>query len=112
MKFNPSTAEKVTVKKLPKTALVLVAAGCHELEVATINHVLNSAGVEVTLANVNGYGSVKCSHGMVIVTDEGVKDIPSSRCYGAVLIPGGEFSQWSVCLQFMSNSQVIKQLLP
>lgn len=43
----------------------------------------------MTVANAQGYGPIKCSHGLVVGTDEGLKDIPAAKSFGAVIIPGG-----------------------
>lgn len=93
MRLNGITSEKVTTeRKSSRTALVLVSVGCHEMEVATITHVLKSAGVDVAIVSIDGSNAVKCSHGMVIVPDECLKDVPRSKSFGAIVIPGHQAS--------------------
>lgn len=92
MKFNGITSEKGTERKSSRTALVLLASGCHEMEVATITHVLKSAGVDVTSVSIQGSNTVKCSHGMVIIPDECLKDVPRSKSFDVIVIPGHQAS--------------------
>lgn len=87
IKYN-ANLKKVTTRKLQKTALILASDGSHEIEIATLTHFLQSAGITVTIANVDGHGPVTCSHGLIIFTNEGLKNVSSAEPYGAIVIPG------------------------
>ena len=68
------------------TAIVILADGFEEIEAVTQIDVLRRAGVEVTVAGLNG-GVVTGAHGLGIVTDSALVDLNTTA--DLVVLPGG-----------------------
>lgn len=68
-------------------ALVFLAPGAEELETVAIVDVLRRAGVEVTLAGVQGPQPVLCSRRISLVPDCGLKEARGP--YDLLVCPGG-----------------------
>jgi protein DJ-1 len=69
------------------TALVVLAEGAEEMEVTIIVDVLRRAGVEVTLAGLDGAAPVGCSRRVVIVPDMALSR--AGYDHTALILPGG-----------------------
>jgi len=70
------------------SAIVPLADGCEEIESVTIIDVLRRAGVEVTVAGVDGL-DVKASRGVNLRADAMLPDVVD-RDYDLVALPGGK----------------------
>jgi protein DJ-1 len=76
----------IDMRDIP-SALVVLAEGAEEMEVTIIVDVLRRAGIEVTLAGLDGDRPVLCSRRIQILPDK-----PLSRAgsdHGALVLPGG-----------------------
>lgn len=71
-----------------KTALVILAEGSEELEVASPIDVLRLCNVEVTVAGLEGRDPVKCARGTTVVPDKALADV-KSRVFDVIVMPGG-----------------------
>jgi protein DJ-1 len=69
-------------------ALVFLAEGAEEMETVITVDILRRAGIEVTLAGVNGDQTVTCSRNVKIVPDCSLEKVSSSQ-FDAVVLPGG-----------------------
>ncbi len=70
-----------------KRALVILAPGAEEMEATIVVDVLRRAGVEVTLAGLDGVAAVTCSRGVRILPDAALTAAGSD--FDAVVLPGG-----------------------
>jgi protein DJ-1 len=70
-----------------KHALVILAEGAEEIEVVVPVDVLRRAGVDVTLAGLDGPGVVTCSRGVRIAPDGALSEAVGP--FDLVLLPGG-----------------------
>jgi protein DJ-1 len=77
-----------TNRKMSNNALVFLAQGAEEMETVITVDVLRRAGVNVTLAGVNGAEPVLCSRNVRVVPDEDLNNVKDNT-YDAVIIPGG-----------------------
>ena len=68
-------------------ALVFLASGFEEIETVTIVDVLRRAGVDVTVAGL-APNIVEGKHGMRIVPDKSIDDVPVED-FDAFVVPGG-----------------------
>jgi len=68
-------------------ALVVLAEGAEEMEVTIIVDVLRRAGVDVTLAGLDGDRPVLCSRRVVIVPDKSLAR--AGNDHHALVLPGG-----------------------
>lgn len=68
-------------------ALVLLAPGAEEMEVTILVDVLRRAGIEVTLAGVEGARAVRCSRQVVIEPDVALTAVAGE--HDALVLPGG-----------------------
>ena len=71
-----------------KRALVFLAEGAEEMETVITVDVLRRAGIEVTLAGVNGEQPVTCSRLVKIVPDCSLEKVGNDQ-FDAVIVPGG-----------------------
>ena len=70
-----------------KRALVILATGAEEMETVIAVDVLRRAGIEVTLAGLDGSDPVVCSRNVKLVPDCALADARGS--FDAVVLPGG-----------------------
>jgi protein DJ-1 len=70
-----------------RTALVIVASGSEEMEVVISVDVLRRAGVEVTVAGLDGPGEVSCSRGVRLLPDVALETVSAE--FDVVVLPGG-----------------------
>jgi DJ-1 family protein len=71
-----------------KTALLVLADGCEELEVASPIDVLRLCGIQVTVAGLTGKQSVKCARGMIVVPETSLADV-RDESFDVIVMPGG-----------------------
>lgn len=76
-------AKQSTAKKV----LILLASGAEEMEVVITADVLRRAGLEVTLAGVEGPAPVRCSRGVVLVPDCDLAAVTGD--FDLIVLPGG-----------------------
>jgi 4-methyl-5(b-hydroxyethyl)-thiazole monophosphate biosynthesis len=69
--------------------LVPLAVGFEEIEAVTIVDVLRRAGVDVTLAGLDGPGAVAGAHGIVVEAPVGLAAVADER-FDMIVLPGGE----------------------
>ena len=74
--------------KMVKRALVFLAEGAEEMETVITVDVLRRAGIEVTLAGVNGEQTVTCSRLVKIQPDCSLEKVSNDQ-FDAVIVPGG-----------------------
>ena len=77
---------------MKRSALVLLAEGFEEVEAVTPIDYLRRAGIEVTVASVDGNLLVKGARGIVVNADFTLYDLVNqqgSAAYDAIIIPGG-----------------------
>ncbi|KAI8817698.1 DJ-1-like protein [Fimicolochytrium jonesii] len=72
-----------------KTALVLLSEGNEEMETVIPMDILRRAGVKVTLAGLNGAGTVTCSRNVKIVPDTALSALQDKNAFDAIILPGG-----------------------
>ena len=73
---------------MAKTALVLAATGSEEMELVITGEVLRRAGIDVTIAGLEGSGPITCSRKVVIVPDKSLDEVKSAQ-FDIVILPGG-----------------------
>eukprot|EP01013_Petalomonas_cantuscygni_P012093 TRINITY_DN257_c0_g1_i1.p1 TRINITY_DN257_c0_g1~~TRINITY_DN257_c0_g1_i1.p1 ORF type:complete len:212 (-),score=30.36 TRINITY_DN257_c0_g1_i1:642-1277(-) len=71
------------------SALVLVAHGSEDIELACITDVLVRGGFKITLAACALETTVTLARGLTVVADKLVVDIPSSKDFDVIALPGG-----------------------
>jgi len=71
----------------PGSAVVLLAEGNEEMEAVITIDVLRRAGIEVTVAGIDGTGPVQCSRGVVITPDRALDELGGD--FDLVALPGG-----------------------
>ena len=81
------TKKSLIDPNLSKTALVLVADGSEDIEVATVVDVLRRADIEVIIASTSETLDVVLSKGLQVTADKMINDIGTTS--DAVIIPGG-----------------------
>ncbi len=69
------------------SAVVLLAQGSEEIEAVISIDVLRRAGIEVTVAGVDGAAPVRCSRDVVISPDVALDDLDGE--FDVVVLPGG-----------------------
>lgn len=77
---------------MKKSALVLVADGCEEIETVTVVDVLRRAHVEATLAAAGASKAVKMSRGVLLVADVLLSEFATPQtveAFDAIILPGG-----------------------
>jgi len=68
-------------------ALVFLAPGAEEMETVIVVDVLRRAGIEVTLAGVDGAQAVTCSRNVKLVPDCALADVQGA--FDVLVLPGG-----------------------
>lgn len=89
---------------MAKTALVPLAEGAEEMETVIIVDVLRRAGVEVTLAGVDGPSAVRCSRGVLLMPDTALSDVSGN--FDVIVLPGGAGGAARLC----TSSEVGRRL--
>jgi protein DJ-1 len=69
------------------TALVLLTQGSEEMEAVISIDVLRRGGIEVTVAGVEGSGSIRCSRGVRITPDVALEEVEGD--FDVLVLPGG-----------------------
>jgi len=72
-----------------KTALVVIADGSEEIEAVTAIDVLRRAGINVTVAGLEGSKVVNCSRNVNIVPDASFQDANAKGPFDVIILPGG-----------------------
>ncbi|XP_064537840.1 protein dj-1beta [Drosophila montana] len=91
---------------MTKSALIILAPGAEEMEFTIAADVLRRAGVNVTVAGLNGSEPVKCSRDVVIVPDKSLEEALADEPYDVVVLPGGLGGS-----NAMADSKAIGELL-
>lgn len=68
-------------------ALVLLAQGNEEIEAVITIDVLRRAGINVTVAGVDGADPIRCSRGVMITPDVALEEVSGE--FDIVVLPGG-----------------------
>lgn len=71
-----------------KTALILLAEGCEEMEVVILVDVLRRGGMRVTMAGLEP-GEVVASRGVRLLPDMPLDAVTDAKSYDLLLLPGG-----------------------
>lgn len=69
-------------------ALVLLSQGCEETEAVTTIDLLTRAGIDVTYASITEEREIKCSRGVVILTQKTFSQV-KELSFDVVILPGG-----------------------
>ncbi|XP_023160016.1 protein dj-1beta [Drosophila hydei] len=89
-----------------KKALIILAPGAEEIEFTIAADVLRRAGINVTVAGLEGSEPVKCSRDVIIVPDKSLEDAVTDEVYDVIVLPGGLGGS-----NAMSDSKAIGELL-
>lgn len=87
---------------MAKTAIVVITEGSEEMEATITIDLLRRAGVEVTVAGLEGAGPVTCSRGVKILPDVGLSDVEGPA--DVFVLPGGAGGA-----QAFAKSEAVKQ---
>ncbi|GFN84753.1 protein dj-1 [Plakobranchus ocellatus] len=79
------------------SALVILAEGAEEMEVVISVDVLRRAGIEVTMAGLDGVKPVLCSRDVKLVPDKSLADALKAGPYEAIVCPGGNKGSQNLC---------------
>jgi len=79
-----------------KTALVVLAEGCEEMEVVITADVLRIAGIQVTIAGLTSDKPVKGSREIILTPDKSLTAALGQQ-YDALVLPGGETGAKRMC---------------
>ncbi|MDR2742153.1 MAG: DJ-1/PfpI family protein [Treponema sp.] len=74
---------------MSKKALVFLADGFEEVEAVTPIDYLRRAGIEVTTASVSGNRTVTGAHGLPVVADSLLSELPAGVAWDVLVCPGG-----------------------
>jgi 4-methyl-5(b-hydroxyethyl)-thiazole monophosphate biosynthesis len=74
---------------MSKKALVFLADGFEEVEAATPIDYLRRAGIEVTTVSVDGNKIVTGAHGLPVVADSLITELPAETAWDILVCPGG-----------------------
>ncbi|CAL4107400.1 unnamed protein product, partial [Meganyctiphanes norvegica] len=99
----------LTTDTMSKSAILLLAEGAEEMEAVITIDTLRRAGVNVTVAGLNGAGPVKCSRDVIIVPDMSLEDAVAKGPYDAVLLPGGLKGAEALGASSMVKDLLVKQ---
>ncbi len=69
------------------SALVLLAPGTEEMEAVISIDVLRRAGIDVTVAGIDGDGPTRCSRGVTITPDVALDSVEGA--FDVLVLPGG-----------------------
>lgn len=72
-----------------KRALIAVANGTEEVEMATCYDILQRAGLAITLASVHGAVDCTLAHGMRVTADTTFGALDAGEAFDVVVLPGG-----------------------
>jgi protein deglycase len=71
-----------------KTAMVLLAAGCEEMEAVIILDVLRRGGIETTAVGLQA-GMFEASRGVKLTPDIALDDLEAAKDFDLMVLPGG-----------------------
>uniref|UniRef100_U5EU18 Putative transcriptional regulator dj-1 n=1 Tax=Corethrella appendiculata TaxID=1370023 RepID=U5EU18_9DIPT len=100
---------------MSKKVLAVLPTGAEEMEFVISVDVLRRAGVEVTVAGLNGTDPVKCSRDVVIKPDTSFESASKNE-YDCIVLPGGLGGSKAMCeskalgeilKKFESNGKII-----
>jgi 4-methyl-5(b-hydroxyethyl)-thiazole monophosphate biosynthesis len=74
---------------MTKKALVFLADGFEEVEAVTPIDYLRRAGIAVTAASVSGSRTVTGAHGLPVIADSLVTEVPEGAVWDVLVCPGG-----------------------
>jgi 4-methyl-5(b-hydroxyethyl)-thiazole monophosphate biosynthesis len=74
---------------MSKKALVFLADGFEEVEAVTPIDYLRRAGIEVTTASAGGSRTVTGAHGLPVVADSLITELPEGAAWDVLVCPGG-----------------------
>jgi 4-methyl-5(b-hydroxyethyl)-thiazole monophosphate biosynthesis len=75
--------------EMSKKALVFLADGFEEVEAVTPIDYLRRAGIEVTTASLGGSKTVTGAHGLPVIADSLITELPEGTAWDALVCPGG-----------------------
>lgn len=88
-----------------KTALVILAEFCEELEVASPVDFLRLCQVKVTVAGLTGAQQVQCARGLMMVPDCALDEVIHNN-YDVIVMPGGNAGS-----DLIAESEVVGEML-
>jgi protein DJ-1 len=91
---------------MSKKVLVFLATGAEEMETIITVDTMRRAGIEVTLAGLEGQDAVLCSRDVRIVPDVALSSV-SQNNYDAVVVPGG-LKGAEACAQVNKKKSIFK----
>jgi 4-methyl-5(b-hydroxyethyl)-thiazole monophosphate biosynthesis len=74
---------------MPKKALVFLADGFEEVEAVTPVDYLRRAGIEVTTVSIGGNKTVTGAHGLPVIADSLITELPAGTAWDILVCPGG-----------------------
>ncbi|KAG4095056.1 DJ-1 [Neocallimastix lanati (nom. inval.)] len=91
---------------MAKTVLFILSEGSEEMESTITIDVLRRAGIEVTVAGLQGAQPLVCSRNVVIKPDVALDDVKDKLAFDAIVLPGG-----NVGAQNFRENPVVQGLL-
>ncbi|ORX75425.1 DJ-1 protein [Anaeromyces robustus] len=91
---------------MAKTVLFLLSEGSEEMESTITIDVLRRAGIDVTVAGLQGAQPLLCSRNVVIKPDVALDDIKDKLAFDAIVLPGGNDGSHNFCI-----NPTVQQLL-
>lgn len=88
-----------------KTALVILADFCEELEVASPIDLLRLCNVAVTVGGLNGTDSVQCARGMIVIPEIALSEIKDMD-FDVIIMPGGRVGS-----DLIAESELVGEML-
>ncbi|ORX40413.1 DJ-1 protein [Piromyces finnis] len=91
---------------MAKSVLFLLSEGSEEMESTITIDVLRRAGLNVTVAGLQGAQPLLCSRNVVIKPDVALEDIKDKLAFDAIVLPGGNDGAHN-----FATSPLVQQLL-
>lgn len=88
-----------------KTALVILAELCEELEVASPIDFLRLCNVKVTVAGLTGKLSVNCARGLIVTPEKSLEEVKNEK-FDVIIMPGGRMGS-----DFIAESDIVGEML-